>query len=291
MPVLPFSKWSPGGNATLLFPAAGLDARAQARLAAQALNPALLGGEQAGFVDLPARRLRMAGGEFCVNASRAVGALLALTDAAAGRGAQKALPKAAAAPCGTDRLDSLHVSGWPAPVLLHTRGAGPFWQVEARLPLPPCPLEDLAPGVCLARLPGICHVLLDEARHPLPEDCRAAAAACRHRYGLEAEAAAGVVWWRRTDAALRMTPLVHVRDADTTFLESACGSGALALALHLARLDQGRAFRLGQPSGSVLRVRLYEENAAGGTAAWAGVDGPVALVARGRAWLEDAPQL
>ena len=34
MPALDFSKWSPGGNTTLFFPAAGLDAARQAELIA-----------------------------------------------------------------------------------------------------------------------------------------------------------------------------------------------------------------------------------------------------------------
>ena len=62
MAVLTFCKWSPCGNTTLLFPAHGLDAARQARLAAEALDPACLGGEQAGFADRRARSLRMAGG-------------------------------------------------------------------------------------------------------------------------------------------------------------------------------------------------------------------------------------
>lgn len=69
-----------------------------------------------------------------------------------------------------------------------------------------------------------------------------------------------------------MTPLVHVRDAGTTFLESACGSGALALALHLSRRGKERIFDLAQPGGSVLRVRLCTEQdaAAPGTNPWTG---------------------
>ena len=82
MPVLTFSKWSPGGNTTLLFPDSGQRPAEQARLAALALDPAMLGGEQAGFVQLAQGKLRMAGGEFCVNASRAVGAMLAYAAAA-----------------------------------------------------------------------------------------------------------------------------------------------------------------------------------------------------------------
>ena len=54
----------------------------QAELARQAMRPDSLGAEQAGFVSVEERRLRMAGGEFCVNATRAFGALLAFRESA-----------------------------------------------------------------------------------------------------------------------------------------------------------------------------------------------------------------
>lgn len=66
MGALSFTKWSPSGNTTLLFPADAVPGAQQAATAAQALTPHLLGGEQAGFCRLRERRLRMAGGEFCI---------------------------------------------------------------------------------------------------------------------------------------------------------------------------------------------------------------------------------
>ena len=45
MPALTFSKWSPGGNTTLFFPAEGKSAPEQARLARLALDPQHLGGD------------------------------------------------------------------------------------------------------------------------------------------------------------------------------------------------------------------------------------------------------
>ena len=44
MPALDFSKWSPGGNTTLFFPAAGLDAARQADK--QSLAPQIAEGER-----------------------------------------------------------------------------------------------------------------------------------------------------------------------------------------------------------------------------------------------------
>lgn len=68
-----------------------------------------------------------------------------------------------------------------------------------------------------------------------------------------------------------------------TCLESACGSGALALALCLARSGSRRSFSIMQPGGSPLDVRLFAK----GQENLAAVDGPVSLVAQGRAWLPE----
>lgn len=293
MPALTFSKWSPGGNSTLLFPDMGQRPAEQARLAALALDSAMLGGEQAGFVNLPQRRLRMAGGEFCVNASRAVGAMLAYTTQ--NSGPDQALldgvvPHSKRIPAHEEftghpvHLEEIQVSGWQTPVRLRTRGCAPLWQVEALLRLPECSITTVEKGAHLVRLPGICHLLLGGASHPLPEDCHAVAAQLRQQYGLEGEAAAGVIWWRERQGLLDMLPLVHVRDAGTTFLENACGSGALALALCLARTGARRMFSIMQPGGSPLDVRLFTE----GGLDMAGIDGPVSLVARGKIWLPES---
>lgn len=291
MPALPFSKWSPGGNTTLLFPAGDLSMQEQTRLAVAALDAAVLGGEQAGFFDAAQKKLRMAGGEFCVNASRAAGALLACLAAPSGPEQGVLYAHAPAAPgdrrdtaAAPAREDEILVSGWETPIRLRTRGKAPCWRVEAVLRLPSCPVERAGEGVHLVRLPGICHLLLDGGLHPLPEDCCAAAAALRRRHGLDREPAAGVIWWRERRGQLEMLPVVHVRDADTTCLENACGSGALALALCLTGATARGNISVMQPGGSALDVRLFSE----GNARMAGVDGPVGLVAQGRVWLPDA---
>lgn len=286
MPALTFSKWSPGGNTTLFFPLEGRSAAEQARLARLALPPQNLGGEQAGFVSPRERRLRMAGGEFCVNASRAFGALLAFNEN--GRGLrQAALEDLAENPRCTGVAKEYHyevrVSGWQSPLRLIVRGIFPHWRVEAVLRMPVCPLQSLAEGMTLVRLPGIVHVLFNAALHTFPEDCNTAAALLRQRLGLDNEAAVGAVWWRERQGQLDMLPLVHVRDAQTTCLESACGSGALALALSLSRAGGRRDFSILQPGGSTLDVRMFNE----GREALAAVDGPVSLVARGQVWLPD----
>lgn len=312
MYTLNFSKWSPGGNTTLLFPSDGLAPSLQGSLARQALSESCLGGEQAGYVDMHGLSLRMAGGEFCVNASRALGALLACDDdcqkqplnpACRCSGSARQTPEAngstrladaqksslaanapeAAKAFEVQRHYEVSVSGWPSPVRLHVRGSAPLWRVEAQLRLPQIIVQRKAEGINLVRLPGISHLLLDGHVHNQPEDCHAAAALLRERYELEQEEAVGVIWWRVQQGQLGMLPLVHVRDTRTDYLESACGSGALALALSRAQVGGGNAFSIMQPSGSTLDVRLFSADGV----SMAGVDGPVTLVARGQVWLPD----
>ncbi|MDR1660732.1 MAG: hypothetical protein LBR94_10455 [Desulfovibrio sp.] len=277
MDELVFSKWSPGGNTTLFFPAGGIDERAQARLARQALEEHCLGGEQAGFVNPGEGRLRMAGGEFCVNAARAFGAFMALAEA------EKSCPGTQSGQSGDGRESyyDARVSGWPTPLRLRVRGRLPLWDVEACLLLPHCPVENPGADEYLVRLPGIAHLLLNADTHSFPDDYTAAAVHMRELRGIADCAASGVVWWRKRQGRLEMIPLVHVRETRTTCLEHACGSGALALALLLSRLEGGHFFSIMQPGGSSLDVRLYGD----GEDRTAAVSGPVSLVARGCVWL------
>ena len=281
MPAMTFSKWSPNGNTTLFFPAGTLTCAQQAHIASQALQADMLGGEQAGFLDMANKSLRMAGGEFCVNACRAFGALLAFEAASAQLGD---VPKEAAQTSSEteERHDTIRVSGWQTPVRLRTRGSCPHWQVEAVLRLPSLPPpQQLEPDVFLLRLPGICHVLIEIPDLPTEDYCRATAAQLRTRHTLNHESAVGVIWWRKTPR-LEMRPLIHVPAINATYLENACGSGALALALLLAHNSGQQNFSILQPGKTTLDVSLSSSN----NEHFAAVDGPVSLLAKGRVWFD-----
>jgi hypothetical protein len=182
---------------------------------------------------------------------------------------------------GREYFYEAQVSGWPTPLRLRVRGELPLWDVEARMRLPHCPVENPGADEYLVRLPGIAHLLLNADTHPFPDDCMAAAARMRELRGIADCAASGVVWWHRRQGKLEMFPLVHVRGTRTTRLENACGSGALALALLLSRLEGGDCFSIMQPGGSSLNVCLRGD----GESRTAAVGGPVSLVARGSVWL------
>lgn len=146
---------SPGSNTTLLFPSDGLapfPARQSRTAGLERVPP--FGGEQAGwYVDMHGLSLRMAGGEFCVNASRALGFVVCDDDcqnslwiraaapaapgkrceqtAAQGWQTPKNLLLAANAPeAAKAKYSGTMKSAFPAgrPVRLHVRGSAPLWR-------------------------------------------------------------------------------------------------------------------------------------------------------------------
>lgn len=311
---LPFLKYSPSGNTTLLV---RLDAPAcaggpdlgpaeRAAVAAEIIAPEHLGAEQVGFVRLNGAlpRLDMMGGELCVNATRAMAALLldehwlrpepARRTAGATPAGQVSGPRRHTATAHVTPAENgwqsglVSVSGADAPLTVRARRNGRRLETAVRLdkPAPAC-LERLEPGLSLVRLPGITHLVLDADHHPLPDVWRAQVDELFARYHLLEEEAAGCIWLHRAvdvpampesaDAARacrRLTPFVRVRATGTVCAESACGSGSLAAALAIARTNPDQAtFAFIQPGGETLEVRLDAD------AAW--ISGAVRLIARG----------
>lgn len=296
MPALTFFKCSPGGNTTVLLVDTGLSPDQHEHVAGILLSPLHLHAEQVGFITLHKPSLRMAGGEFCVNGARSLGALLALQGLL--------IPNEDGMLCAT-----VPVSGISSPVQLEvealTCGLQRTLNSAAIVPLPSLCGElctQLEEGIVLVRLPGISHVLLDAARHPLCGHWTEEAAALRVRFGLEKEPAVGCIWWQKARSGadvptLAMKPVVWVRDLNSTCLESSCGSGAMACALMLRWQEkyQGQApiqsadktdvpvsYSLMQPSGIALTVSLLRHNDAN----YARVSGPVTMLAEGIVYLD-----
>ncbi len=174
----------------------------------------------------------------------------------------------------------------------------------ARVPCTPGDVrcEALQPGVHLVSLPGIRHLLVDAALHPLPDfkspAWRTASDAWRRACGLDSSPASGVVWHERTPAGYRIFPAVEVAATASEHLETACGSASLAMAFrHVcmpdlnARDAETAPHSLGvlQPSGETLQVVFEGSHSSPADtgfqpeAAW--VAGPVRLVAEGTAYV------
>ena len=274
MRVLPFTKYSPCGNTTILVRESSLSPADRARVAAEIIAPGHLEAEQAGYVDTaPVPRLDMMGGEFCVNATRAFAALLAEEG--------KLSPESG----GLGGIVS--VSGMPERLRVRVRRlAAHRFESAVLLDLPQAPpLENVAPGMYLVRVPGIAHLVLDAAAHPLPPDKDRDTAALFARFGLLGEDAAGCIWLHREPSGLRITPFVWVRGTGTTYAETACGSGTLAASIVCRGVyGDGGELSLMQPGGEPLRVVPDGSAYPGGWAAWVG--GPVKRIARGDVFVE-----
>ena len=221
----------PTGNMTLLaetpVPEAAQPLTAKRLMA---LEPA---AEQVGFVyeTDDGIGLRMAGGEFCGNASMSAGVLYLLRK-------------------GRDGGEvTVRVSGTPHPVTVTAkRLPDGSWQGCVEMP---CPVsvgkERLSDGSerPVVRFPGITHVILEKEMERTEAE-NIAAAWCGE---LESEAL-GLMFLDRERGVLK--PLVYVPSADTLFWESSCASGTTAVGAYLAA-ESGAAVRvpLKQPGGTL----------------------------------------
>ena len=241
-----YSILDPTGNVTALVETPVEPAR-QPGLAAALMrrHPAV---EQVGFLrpDSPEGlpELRMAGGEFCGNASMCAAALLRLN---AGQGSGDTL---------------LRVSGASRPVALTLRTEGDGWLAEILMP-PALEITgaalaygDRSGTLPLVRLEGISHLVIEpeSAFFALLYD-RAAAEQAVKRFCATLNAdGLGLLFLEGSGNERRMTPLVYIPGSGTVFWENSCASGSAAVGVYLAeKTKRAAALALREPGG-ILRV-------------------------------------
>lgn len=307
---LKFLKLIPGGNPTILVTEPDVPPAERMKTALRLMHPLHLQAEQVGFVKTRTAppRLEMMGGEFCLNATRS----LAFEAARQGR----FLPLA-----GTEDLFGLvrcsgHPSTLPVRVAegkrllrLSRQEQAPLFELDCYVSLEcslgPEEIQEAAPGAVLVRLPGICHLLLDENRYPQPANqpggppktLEEEAAVWRKKLNMDCEPACGVVWYKAfcpdegpdgvKTLYYRITPLVFVSETKTSVLESACGSASLALSLLAAAQEQpadALNLQIFQPSHEHLLVHL-QRNPERPDTCQVEVGGPVWLCAEGEAYI------
>ncbi len=185
--------------------------------------------EQVGFI-VPAEgnisgRLQMMGGEFCGNAARSFGYLLAM-DRYAG---------------GVHTMD-VEISGTPVRVTADL-DQGSAW-ADMPLPLGAEPLEAAGTCLTLVHCPGIVHAVAENT-DPDPDFVRRTLDVLKPR-GYEA---VGVLFLTGD----HLTPAVYVTSTDSLVWESSCGSGATACSWVRAqgRPDGQYAFSFVQPGGTI----------------------------------------
>lgn len=267
----PFWKITPGGNPTVLLLAEDIPQSRRASVANAVMNEQHLCAEQVGYIRFDKKpRLDMMGGEFCLNATRAFAALLA--------------EKKLLSPCGKNSFcGNIEVSGVQEDVSVRVvMGGEKLSFAEACLHFSSLPVPEIFPeGRILIHVPGISHII-ENGSFPAPANIAAYCEKERLLCAVSHQEAVGHLWLGKStiDGEIEkaeLIPVVWVRDTNTLCRESACGSGTLAAALALHSRNGRTVFRIQQPSGSILHVRMEKQRA--GWDIWVG--GPVRMTARG----------
>ena len=226
-----YSLFNPTGNITLLVETAvPLEKQPEIAQHLMELEPET---EQVGFVSLAENgvSLRMAGGEFCGNASMSAAAWWLKQY---GRKENTVL---------------VHVWGTETPVPVDIREReDDVWEASVQMPFPLSVGEEKFPQsgmLPIVRFPGIAHVILEDstllvkAESLAPEWCR--------ELGTEA---LGLMFLDRK--ACTMKPLVWVPAAGTLCWESSCASGTTAVGAFLyAESGRETELPLKQPGGTL----------------------------------------
>ena len=206
-------------------------------------------GKDAGaWPELPA--MRMAGGEFCGNATMSAAALYALRAGVASGPERPAEVR-------------MRVSGaaGPVEVELCRRADDAF---DARVHMPQarevCDVElafaDAAGTLPLVRMEGISHLVVERtsAFFGLADDADAAERAVRAWCEELGTCGLGLMFLEEDKDEWRLTPLVYVPGSGTVFWERSCASGSAATGMYrAAREGAPVALALREPGG-VLRV-------------------------------------
>ena len=174
--------------------------------------------------------LRMAGGEFCGNATMCTAALYMIRENMLGSAAIRVRVSGAAE---------------PLEVQLRRKDAVSF---DAAVTMPPAVGIDelrLADGMLpgsdslslpIVRMEGIAHVIIepDSGFFGLKDDPALAETLLRGWCGVLGAECLGMMFLGEGAALRRLTPLVYVPGADTMFWENSCASGSAAAGIYLA---------------------------------------------------------
>ena len=194
-----------------------------------------------------AAELRMAGGEFCGNASMCAAALCLLN------GWQEEKTPLRLSVSGTNQ---------PVAVRLKREGEKSF---RAELRMPPAlgaekrgfTFEGVSGVLPLVRLEGISHLIVEPASpfFSLLENREAAERAVRSFCDKLGAEGLGLLFLDRDGSERRMTPLVYIPGSGTMFWENSCASGSAAAGIWIAARNGAPADLALREPGGVLHVR------------------------------------
>ena len=230
--MISYHVFSPGGNTTALVARfAGESERSKISTDIMKADPAI---EQVGFLlkknsgDYPFS-LEMAGGEFCVNASRSAALWYARST-------------------GVSSFE-FRVSGFDLPLRARVDGADVFLKIPGSILRSFRPVQE---GM-LVDLSGIRFIVaVDPPKSYFPKDVF-------EKYSDPAIPALGFVMVEKNGKGLiSIDPWIWVRKINSVVHETACGSGSIAACIALRGEERGSHFLVRQPTSSVYRVELND---------------------------------
>ena len=204
------------------------------------------GAEQVAFVK-SADSIDMSGMEFCGNAARA----FALMTAKGLINGKKAEEETTAVP--------VTVSGRDHPVVCVVNTEHDYTKIVMPLPkrireLKSCSFKD-AEGCTVIVLDGITHLIAEDIDYT-EENFEAIKEALIEQFD---SPAVGVMYLSKD--TLEMTPVVHVSEVGSTYIEGSCGSGTTAAAVYLAqgKPDGEYFFDIKQPAGTIRATAVVKD--------------------------------
>ncbi len=211
--------------------------------------------EQVGFVDLSGSledsvqaRLRMAGGEFCGNASMCTAVLYAERNV----------------PSHADELEiCLAVSGADEPVAVKLKKPADG-VTEAGVKMPRAHqvqtqtlrFQNIEAEIPLVSMQGISHLIIEESSpfSFLKQDHAAAEEAVRNWCSALSAGGLGLMFLSGKAPELNLVPLVYIPESGTVFWENSCGSGSSACGMYLAEKEKKDVSLTIHQPGGVLHV-------------------------------------
>lgn len=256
-----FTLFKPGGNDTCLYNGIVLDP-----IKRKELNDLIMGIypniEQVGFIDPNPLNpeLMMAGGEFCGNATRST---------------------AWAALKGQPGAIDIRVSGVQDVLSAGVKENGDAF---AQMPIyeDPTMISEYEDGSYIVRMEGITQFITpapDNLSALSQDEIKIQAREKMRELGIDEDPAAGVMYMTNNESGLSLVPIVYVRDIDTLFYESACGSGTTAVGMVVAKnTNSSIEIPIMQPSGLAITIKVDFD----GKFNYAEISGPIEKLVSGR---------
>jgi histidine racemase len=235
-----FNIIKPGGNDTCI-----ITGKVDDQSKRKELNDLIMSSypnvEQVGF--LSDGQLNMAGGEFCGNATRSSAFLI--LDGKPGEIRLKVSGVKDALICGVNQNLEAYAQ---MPIYSDPNKITPIRQPNGQ-------------SEFLVEMEGISHLITFNTTpiNGLSEDeIKRFAKSKITELNLDKLPAAGVIFTQKQGDSYQITPVVYVRDINTLFLETACGSGTTALGLVLSKINNQSISEVPilQPSGMNIKVSI-----------------------------------